>query len=441
MSKIGVIGLWHLGSVYSAGLSELGHDVIGFEDKPEALAKFREGKAPLFEPGLDELLKKHIKSGSLKFTDNFEELETREIIIVAFDTPVDERDRSDLTKIIETIETIAKIKQSPFTLVVSSQVPVGSCDEFYRLIKKRRPNLQFDIAYIPENLRLGDALNIFLKADRFVVGANNKDVYELIEKVLEGTKAPIVKVSLRSAEAAKHALNAFLATSVSFINELADVCELVGADVMEVSEALKSDVRIGRKAFLNAGLGFAGGTLARDLITLTDISHKAGMELPVIEGVLKTNATRPDKAVSRIVKAVGPISDDTTVTVLGLTYKPGTSTLRRSISLEIIKRLRRQGIKVKAFDPKADLSEIGKPEFEPCDSLEQAVQGSNAIIIITGWPEFKDLDYAPLLEKMSKPVILDLINFASPESRQKALKLGFRYLGTGIGEVHHETKK
>ncbi len=441
VTKIGVIGLWHLGSVYAACLAELGHQVTGFEDDTTALANFKEGHAPLFEPGLDDLLKKNIEAQRLQFTDDFGQLADKDFIFVAFDTPVDEHDQSDLSGIIATIKKIAEIKKSSVTIVVSSQVPVGTCDQFVTMVKDINPSLEFDLVYMPENLRLGDALNVFLKADRFVVGSNNPGVYGKMEALLSGTNAPLVKVGLKSAETAKHALNSFLATSVSFINELADFCELVGADVTQVGEALKSDIRIGRKAFLSAGLGFAGGTLARDLITLTDIGHKSGLDLPVIEGVLKTNANRVERAVDKVIKLVKPIGPDTTVGVLGLTYKPGTSTLRRSVSLEIIRRLRELNIKVKAYDPKADLSEISKLDFTVANSFKELAEGANALLLVTGWPEFKDLDYGSVLDFMDKPVIIDLINFASTESRERATALGFHYYGTGIGELHHETKE
>lgn len=437
-AKIGVIGMWHLGSVYAACLAELGHEVVGFESDGAALAKFQTGQAPLFEPGLNELLKKQLESGSLTFTNDFGRLADRDYIFITFDTPVDENDRSDIGEIIKTVERIAEIKDSPFTLVVSSQVPVGTCDTFIEIIQSKKPKIDFDVVYMPENLRLGNALEVFLKADRFVVGTNNPRTYGKMESLLKGTGAPIVRTSLKSAEVAKHALNSFLATSVSFINELADVCQAVGADITQVSEALKSDVRIGRKAFLSAGLGFAGGTLARDLITLTDIGSKKGIDLPVIEGALKTNAVRPARAVERILEVVGE-GESAHVTVLGLTYKPGTSTLRRSVSLGIIRRLRQAGLEVKAYDPKADISEIAKPDFTFCPSLLEAAKGSSALIIVTGWPEFKEINYAPLLEVMSKPVILDVVNFASPESRSKAESIGFAYYGIGIGETKHET--
>ncbi len=437
-AKVGIIGLWHLGSVYSACLAELGHEVISVDNHADNIKALNTGKAPLFEPGLDNLIKKNLKKGNLAFTTDIGAMIDRDFIFITYDTPVDKNDKSDLSEIRSTIKKIATIKKSPVTIVISSQLPVGTCRQFEKLIKGINRQIKFDIVYLPENLRLGNAIDCFLKADRFVVGANNDRAFKKIEQLLQKTGAPLLTMSLESAETAKHALNSFLATCISFTNELANFCELVDANIIDVTDALKTDSRIGKKAYLNAGLGFAGGTLARDLVAIISKSKKAGMKLPVIEGVLQTNASRSDQAITKLLKILG---QDTraTVGVLGLTYKPGTSTLRRSIALEVIKKLHKIGLTVKAYDPKADLNEIKEQrDFILAKSPEEMAQDSSAILVLTGWPEFKELDYKKMSKLMKKPIILDLINFTSEE---KYVKFGYSYYGTGKGGVTNETGK
>lgn len=437
-TKVGIIGLWHLGSVYSACLAELGHEVISVDNHTANIQALNTGKAPLFEPGLDNLIKKNLKLGNLAFTTDIEAMADRDFIFITYDTPVDKNDKSDLTEIIATIKKIAAIKKSPVTIVISSQLPVGTCRQIEKLIKDINRQLKFDIVYLPENLRLGNAIDCFLKADRFVVGVSNDRVSKKIEQLLQKTGAPLLTMSLESAETAKHALNSFLATCISFTNELADFCELVGANIVDVTDALKTDIRIGKKAYLNAGLGFAGGTLARDLVTIISKSKQAGMKLPVIEGVLRTNASRSDQAITKLLKILGQ-DTGATVGVLGLTYKPGTSTLRRSIALEVIKKLRKIGLTVKAYDPKADLNEIKKQrDFILANTPEELAQDSSAILVLTGWPEFKELDYKKIFKLMKAPIILDLINFTDQE---KFVKLGYSYYGTGIAGGIDETEK
>ena len=281
---------------------------------------------------------------------------------------------------------------------------------------------------MPENLRLGQAISRFMKPERIVIGADNEGTLDKVEAFFSVIPDQKLRMDLRSSEMTKHALNAFLATSVSFANEIANICDEVGADALKVSEALKLDSRIGPKAMLRPGLGFAGGTLARDIRVLQNIGTKTGYEPLLINAVYQVNCRQNKAIVLKLGKIYNSLQN-LSIGVFGLTYKPGTSTLRRSASLEIINELVANGAKVKAYDPKADLREIqGKVNFELCSDPMMAVKESDALIFITEWPEFKQLDFAQIKPLMNKPVIIDAQNMLD---ENKLSKLGFAYLGVG----------
>jgi UDPglucose 6-dehydrogenase len=276
-----------------------------------------------------------------------------------------------------------------------------------------------------------------MKPDRIVVGANDDRTLDNVESLFKLIGAPVLRMDLRSAEMTKHALNAFLATCVSFGNEIGNICERVGADALKVAEALQSDSRIGRKAPLKPGLGFAGGTLARDIKVLTGLSDILGYEAPLVRAVWAVNESQNRSVTTKLERILGSLNDRT-VGVLGLTYKPGTSTLRRSAALEIINDLTQSGANVKSFDPKADLQELrGQKTFTFCSSPYDAAESSDALIFITPWPEFKELDFDLLKSKMRQPaVVIDTQNMLNGE--QLATK-GFSYFGTGRGKGKQNT--
>ena len=315
-------------------------------------------------------------------------------------------------------------------IIVSSQVPVGTCEQIKGIIKQGNPAADFDIAYSPENLRLGQAIEVFKKPERIVIGADDSSTLDKVEQFFAPVGAPTISINLRSAEMTKHALNAFLATSVSFANEIANLCDEVGADALKVAEALRSDSRIGPKARLSPGLGFAGATLARDMKVLQHLGTKLGYETPLIDGVLKVNE-RQNKVVVRKLKKTYKSLKGLTIGVLGLTYKPGTSTMRRSAALEIIGDLVNEGAKIRAHDPQADQSEIKTHrEFVFCSDPYETAKDADALVIVTEWPEFKDLNYDTIKKKMAKPVIIDTKNLL--DDKQMRLK-GFSYFGVGRG--------
>jgi UDPglucose 6-dehydrogenase len=400
------------------------------------------GVPPLFEPGLGELISKNIGLNRLSYAVDLKDAVVgASFVLIAFDTRVDENDEVDMSEVYDTAAELTEWLENGSIVIVSSQVPVGTCEEIRSLIRRKRSSLDFDVACVPENLRLGQAIDRFMNPERIVIGADNDNTLDRVEAFFSVVKAPKIRMNLRSAEMTKHALNAFLATSISFINEIANLSDEVGADALKVAEALHLDSRIGPKAMLKPGLGFAGGTLARDLRVLQNLGRKAGYQTHLINGVLKVNQHQNSMIAGKLRKTYGSLQN-LTVGVLGLTYKAETSTLRRSASLQIIRELSDGGAEIKAYDPKADLREIqGHREFEFCSDALAVARGSDALVFVTDWPEFKELDFSRVKSLMKKPVVIDAQNMLDAE---RLIRMGFIYLGVGRGwdfQLTRERKK
>ena len=424
--KISVIGLWHLGCVTSFCLASAGYKVCGVDFNVKTVNDLKKGKPPLYEPGLEELLAKNTQN--ISFTSSFKEaLDGANFVFLAFDTPVDQKDKLDLSIIYKACEEIAKFASKEFTLVILSQMPVGTSRALKDFILKRNKDLSFKVVYNPENLMLGQALKRFLEPDRLIIGLEDEAAKEEMERIYSFIKAPKIYMDLNSAEMVKHAINSWLANSISFINEIADLCEVTGANAKKVAEGMKSDKRIGQYAFLNPGLGFSGGTLARDLNILKGIGKQKKVKTRIIDSILEINQERNKKIVKKIKKIFGSIAD-LNITILGLTYKPGTSTLRRSASLEIARELISCKANIKAFDPMVSASKetTGLKIFKDPYS---ASKNSDLVLLITEWPEFKDLDFSEIKKGMKKAVIVDCKNFLDPAVVKNA---GFDYYGVGI---------
>jgi len=417
--------------VVSACLADLGYSVVGVDKDPNKVESLNSGIPPLFEPGLQELLAKNTKSKRLSYTTDLSHaLKDSSYVLITFDTPVDENDEVDLSEIFATSRELSRYLEDESVIIVSSQVPVGTCEQIKSVIKQSKPSVNFDIAYSPENLRLGQAIEVFKNPDRIVIGADSPVTLDKVEALFDVIPAPKLRMNLRTAEMTKHALNAFLATSVSFANEIANLCDELGADALKVATALRLDARIGEKARLLPGLGFAGGTLARDLKVLKNLGSKLGCETYLINGVLKVNEQQNRLVVRKLKKVYGSIKG-LTIGILGLTYKAGTSTLRRSAALEIIKDLISEGAVVKAHDPKADLAEVQlHKEFEFSSDPYAVAKGTDALVIVTEWPEFKNLDFDLIKSIMKKPVLIDAKNMLDKE---QVVGKGFLYYGVGRG--------
>lgn len=424
MNNVCVIGMWHLGSVTSACLADLGYVVVGFDSDNVVIENISKGKPPIFEPRLEDMIQKNLKNGRLRFTNKIDSIGKVDYILLTIDTPVDDNDNVDLTSVYHAVNIISEIVHENSIIIVQSQVPVGTCDDFIKIIKQKRPETKFGLAYCPENLRLGKAIEIFQNPDRIIIGANDDQTQIKAKQFFDVINCPKIFMDLKSAEMTKHSINAFLATCISFINWVGNLCEEVGADAKKVSEGLMSEQRIGRNLPLRSGLGFSGGTLGRDLKILTKLGNKFCVKPDLIDAVLKTNHEQNILVIKKLLKIFGSL-DGLKIGILGLTYKPGTNTLRRSISLEIISELLRLNAHVSAYDPSIkQMDSICDKRFELSRSVNQAATNASALIVFTDWPEFKEINYSEIFNVMKKPIILDMKNFLD---NQKLQNIGFEY--------------
>lgn len=405
--KIAVAGLWHLGCVTAACLAQAGHSVLGYDPDAELIAELQQARAPLFEPGLNELLTNAIQTQTIQFSIDLAELNQAEIVWITFDTPVDENDQADVVFVINEIKKIFPVLAPNTLVIISSQLPVGSTQALQFYCHKHFPDKNISFAYSPENLRLGKAIEVFTKPDRVVVGLQDPNDKNRIQALLQTFTNNIIWMKLESAEMTKHAINAFLATSVVFANELANLCEYVGADASEVERGLKSEERIGPKAYLRAGGAIGGGTLLRDINYLIHTGKNHHTSTSFFEALLASNEAHK-KWLSQKLLAVFKNLRDKTIVALGLTYKAGTDTLRRSTAIELCEWLKNQGAKILAFDPSIKQLPNHLAEFihiQP--TLQQALQGADAIVITTQWPEFISITGEQLLQSMATPRVFD----------------------------------
>ncbi|HET7707775.1 MAG TPA: nucleotide sugar dehydrogenase [Thermoanaerobaculia bacterium] len=378
-------GLWHLGSVTAACLAAAGHDVVGLDADRKTVARLNEGKPPVLEPGLGGLTLEGIAAKRLRFTTDPETIRDRDVIWIAYDTPVDDDDRADPEIVITHVRSLFPFMKDNALVVISSQLPVGSTarleDDYIEL--KRPEAVSF--VYSPENLRLGKAIDVFMKPDRVVAGARREQDRVRFGDLMAPITTSIEWMSVESAEMTKHALNAFLATSVTFINEIARICERVGADAKEVERGLKTDIRIGPRAYLSPGAAFAGGTLARDITFLSTIES-----LPLITSVKRSNDLHKTWVLDRLHAELGKMQNRK-ICVWGLTYKPGTDTLRRSSAIELCEALAWEGAQVTAFDPAVKRL---SPELASIIDLKktarEAAADADAVVVATEWPEIRE---------------------------------------------------
>lgn len=426
--NIVVAGMWHLGCVIAGCLADKNFKVCGYDLDAEIVNQLKKGKLPIFEPGLDELIGKNVNKGYLSFSSDKEIFRTADLIWVAIDTPVNENDEADFQFVVNFIKSIFPFLQNDSTLIVSSQLPVGSLKHIQKDFYTKFPKLKVDFICIPENLRLGKAIEYFQSPDRFIVGIDENYKKEPIENLLSLYTKNIVWMSITSAEMTKHAINSFLAMSISFINEIALVCDEVGADVTEVEKGLKSEERIGPKAYLKAGSGFAGGTLARDIDYLVKKGLENHLPLNLLKAIKISNQKHKEWLHQKINKEFASLQG-IQVGVLGLTYKPGTNTLRRSSSVETCRWLVEQGANVYAYDPIIESAELDFPlKLEL--SFEALINQVDVIIVATEWPEFKNADLSVIETFDTNKYVFDLngflINKFMKFSKVKYFSLGRR---------------
>lgn len=431
--KVCIQGLWHLGSVTAACLASVGHDVVGLDVDKNTIDGLNQGKAPLFEPGLDDLLQAGIAKGKLHFTtETAVAAADAEILWVTFDTPVDDDDVADVEFVQNQIKGVLPVLADGAVVLVSSQMPVGSIRNLETFVRENLGNKQISFACSPENLRLGKALDVFLKPDRIVVGVRSHDTRRELEALLLTITDRIEWMSVESAEMTKHAINAFLATSVTFANEIAAICELVGADAKEVERGLKTETRIGPKAYLSPGGPFAGGTLARDIEFLGVASSVKQLITPLLTSVRKSNDEHKNWVRRKLLERF-PELKGIVVAIWGLTYKPGTDTLRRSLAVELSDWLIEQGANVHVHDPAVkQLPERWTGSVVSYAGSLDAVSGADALVVGTEWPEFRQAAEGLLTVASPKLVVID----ANRHLQASVLPLGLKYVAVGTPSVN-----
>ncbi len=412
--NVAVLGMWHLGTVVAGCLAIKGYSVLGFDADKQSIDTLRGGKLPVDEPGLGELVRTGMDKGLLRFSSEPEDVSGADIVWVAYDTPVDDEDRADVDFVIGHTRSLFPYIKPGALVIVSSQLPIGSVSALEQNYRQNLPDRSVSFACLPENLRLGKAISIFMNPDRVVAGVRCEEDRDRIELFLKPFTSSIVWMGVESAEMTKHALNAFLATSVAFTNELAAICERYGADASEVEKGLKSDARIGPGAYLKPGNPFAGGTLARDINFLLSLGRRKHIPTHLISGVMQSNNEHRLWSRNKLSEVFGDIRD-IKVAVLGLTYKPGTDTLRRSGSVETCKWLKEQGAFVSAFDPTVKtLPEAIAGFIFLAPSITEALRNAHAVIIATEWPEFRAVTAEDILQQMDHPIVLDPGRFLGP---------------------------
>lgn len=413
--QIGVLGLWHLGCVTAACLAESGFNVVGADPDSKVISELRADRPPVAEPGLSELISEGRRSGRLEFESLDEAtLSDAEVIWIAFDTPVNDDDQADSEWVIDEAHRVLRHAARETRVIISSQLPVGSIARLAALLAADgRDDLRF--ACVPENLRLGQALSSFRSPERVVAGVRDTTDREWLSALITPFTERIEWMGVESAEMTKHALNGFLATSVAFINEIASLCENVGADASEVSRGLKSDQRIGPRSYLSPGDVFAGGTLARDVSALNQLARDNDLPAHLIAGVSASNMAHREWARRTLVALLGAheasengeLLEGKCVAIWGLTYKPGTDTLRRSSALELCRWLSERGANVRAHDPAISALPQIDLSIELSTTELSAAQGADAVVLCTPWPSYREVSPQKLVSTMRTPIVID----------------------------------
>ncbi|MCC7124481.1 MAG: UDP-glucose/GDP-mannose dehydrogenase family protein [Acidobacteria bacterium] len=390
--KVAVLGLWHLGSVTAACTAAAGHDVIGFDSDAATVNGLQRARPPVNEPGLADLLTTEMTAGRLRFTiDRDAAVDGADVVWVTIDTPVDDDDHADVDAVVAEVERSFAALRDRTVVLISSQVPVGTTARLEQSFAGVAAGRTVAFACSPENLRLGKAIDVFTHPDRVVIGVREAWARERLQALFAPITDRLEWMSVESAEMTKHAINAFLATSVTFINEIAALCEQAGADAKEVERGLKTEKRIGPGAYLGPGGAFAGGTLARDVVFLRALGGQVQRETPLMDGVESSNRSHRQWPRRRLVSVLGPLAGRT-VAVWGLTYKPGTDTLRRSTAVELCRWLIEQGAVVRAHDPQAMDLPAELAGVTRTATPEEAAAGADAIVVATEWPEYRRVD-------------------------------------------------
>ena len=429
-----MIGSGYVGLVSGACFAEFGASVICVDKDDRKIDALLSGGIPIYEPGLDDLVKRNVDAGRLGFSINLKDaVSNADLVFIAVGTPTRRGDgHADLQYVYAAAEEVAGYLNGYTVIVDKSTVPVGTARQVARIISKTNPDADFDVASNPEFLREGSAIGDFLRPDRVVLGVESERAETLLRELyrpLNLIEAPIFVTNLESAELIKYASNAFLATKISFINEISQLCEKIGADVHAVAKGMGLDGRIGKK-FLHAGPGYGGSCFPKDTLALIRIAQEHGSSCRIVESVVEVNAAQKAKMVSKIRDALGGSESDKVIAVLGLTFKPETDDMRDSPSLAILPALADKGAIIKAHDPEGvkEARPILPDSIEYCDSVDAAVKDADAIVLMTEWNQYRGLDLTKLKASMRGNVFVDLRNVYERDSMQAA---GFDYYCVG----------
>jgi len=418
MKKIAMLGVGYVGLVSGTGLADFGNEVICYDIDPTKIEKLNNGKIPIYEPGLVDLVRKNVEKGRMIFTTDLRmAVQESEVIFLAVPTPSGEDGSVDLSYVFKAVNEIAKYINNFKVIVTKSTVEVGTNDRIReRLLANKVAQDMFEVVSNPEFLREGSAVGDFMRPDRVVIGTNSEKALEIMREIYRALyliETPIVATDIHTAEMIKYASNAFLATKISFINEIANLCELVDADVQMVAKAMGLDGRIGKK-FLHAGPGYGGSCFPKDTSALTKIAEKAGMRATIVEAVMEVNKRQKMRVMEKLLKVI-PDLKNKTIGILGLAFKPNTDDVRDAPALIVIDEILKRGGQIKAYDPEA-MNEMRKnfPQITYVASTEDAVKGVDALIIMTEWNEFRNLDLNYLKSVMKNPVMIDTRNIYDP---------------------------
>jgi UDPglucose 6-dehydrogenase len=431
--RIAMIGTGYVGLVSGACFSEFGIDVVCVDKDEAKIEGLKQNRMPIYEPGLDTLVADNVKAGRLSFTTDLKSaVKDADAVFIAVGTPSRRGDgHADLSYVYAAAREIAESISGYTVVVTKSTVPVGTGREVEAIIRETRPDAEFDVVSNPEFLREGSAINDFMRPDRVVLGTLSeraRAVMKQLYRVLYLIETPIVFTSLETSELIKYAANTFLAAKITFINEIADLCEAVGADVHDVARGIGLDGRIGKK-FLHAGPGYGGSCFPKDTLALVRTARDKGSPLRIIETVVSINDERKRRMADKIIASCGGSVAGKTIAVLGLTFKPNTDDMRDSPSLEIIPALQAAGAIVRAFDPEG-MEEAKKllSNVVYCDDALDTLKGADAMAILTEWNEFRALDPARIKALLKSPIIIDLRNIWEPS---EMIEAGFHYTSIG----------
>lgn len=431
--RVAVIGTGYVGLVSGACFADFGHTVTCVDKDASKIERLEDGEIPIFEPGLDELVAKNVREERLFFSvDATEAVKSADAVFIAVGTPSRRGDgHADLSYVYAVAEEIADLMDGFTVVVTKSTVPVGTGDEVEAIIRKKRPDAEFAVVSNPEFLREGAAIKDFKVPDRVVVGTEDEQAREVMRELyrpLYLNETPILFTNRRTSELIKYAANAFLAVKITFINEMADLCEKVGANVQEVSRGIGLDNRIGKK-FLNAGPGYGGSCFPKDTLALTKTANDYDSPVRIVDTVVDVNAERKKRMADKVTAAMGGDVNGKTIAILGLAFKPNTDDMRDAPSLDIIPALQAAGATVRAYDPES-VEEASKllENVTYCDGPYHAIENADAMVIVTEWDQFRALDMDRVKSSLTSPVVVDLRNIYSPEDMAKR---GFTYQSIG----------